>query len=768
MASHWGLLAVCALFLLVGAVVLDDYGSTWDGPIQRATGKAAVDYVLGDGERAFDQLESDPLGDAHNRYYGAVFEAPVYLITRILGLDNGEIRSLDWDGAENSAAREFLTHLCFLAGGVFCYLLILRMFGSRRLALVAMVMFLLHPRIYAHSFFNLKDISFLTMFMVSLSLTHRAFRRETLGAFLLCGVGVGLLINLRIMGVLLFGAVLVLQGLDMLFGPAATDSIQRGRRLAATGAFALAAVLTYYASLPALWTDPVGRFADLIGSFRSHPLAAYQLFRGEWLEGSNGLPLEYVPVWAGITTPPAVLLLALGGAIALVWRGVRRPRDVQRNGPLRFGLLLVAVPVVTVAAVFVLRSNVFDGWRHLYFLYAPLLLLAIIGLRQLAIARRGRWMRVGAYALTGAAVAVTVVSLVRIHPHGSNYFNVLTDRTTPERLTSRYFVSPFGDARRVAVAAILADHPSGNLYSSYSFFRYLRGELPPDGRGRFTRTRNFRSGDRNFFEVPPSVGSCPFLAGPYVVRLYANPLLCLVDPVAYFGDVRRAALAADPVVRSRYDVYRDGRTLTWVRDECSAADIGSLERFFLHVYPHDTADLAPWRARDGLDFDNLDHIPQARAARIDGSCVAVARLPDYPIARVQTGQVDDWSVEVPPDLAGARRDALAGEPLARGAFDVYGEGRTLTYVRDGCMEEEAAAHFFLHLYPADVGDLPESRREHGFDNLDAALEKHIGRIRGNCIAIVRLPDYPITSIHTGQYDESGQRWATEFALPDGE
>ena len=34
------------------------------------------------------------------------------------------------------------------------------------------------------------------------------------------------------------------------------------------------------------------------------------------------------------------------------------------------------------------------------------------------------------------------------------------------------------------------------------------------------------------------------------------------------------------------------------------------------------------------------------------------------------------------------------------------------------------------------------------------------------MAIVDLPDYPIARIRTGQYDESGQLWAAEFALPE--
>ena len=42
------------------------------------------------------------------------------------------------------------------------------------------------------------------------------------------------------------------------------------------------------------------------------------------------------------------------------------------------------------------------------------------------------------------------------------------------------------------------------------------------------------------------------------------------------------------------------------------------------------------------------------------------------------------------------------------------------------------------------------------------------RASTNCIAVVPLPDYPIATVCTGQYDDAGALWTAEFALPDGE
>ncbi len=752
-AAHWPFLAVCAVFLLVGALVLDDYGVGEDAGPQRRIGNAALDYVGGGGERAFDQV-TPPF----DQYFGAALKAPLVLLTeRILGLE---------DSRDILLGRHFLTYLFFLAGGVFCYLLVLRLFNSRALALIAMVLFLLHPRLYAHSFFNSKDVPFLVTFMIALYLVHRAFRRDTLAAFALCGAATGLLVNLRIMGIVLFAAVLVLRALDLAFAKSADG---RRRALLTGGAFALTAALTYYASLPALWIDPIGQFADLVDVLRSRPLYLTNLFRGERLPSVAGPPFAYVPVWVGITTPPAVLLLAAMGAVALAWRGLRRPRDVLRNGPLRFGLLLAALPIATVVAVVVLETNIHSNWRHLYFLYAPLPLLAVVGLQWLAAGARGRWMRAGAYALAGAAIAVTVVSMVRIHPHEDSYFNFLVDRTTPERLASRYDVYYGRQSAGGVLGAIAGDH-SGTLFVAlrHGQSRWL---LHADDRERFIKTLDFRSGERNFYELRGGQPCpAPLPDGAYVGRIYATTLDCFVDPVAYFGGLRRAALATEPLVRSTYHIHRDGSALTYLRDGCPAEGIG--KRFFLHVRPVDASDLPPGRAEHG--FDNRDF---PFGARIDGNCIAIARLPDYPIASIRTGQFSDagahWEVEftvAPPttDLARARREALASEPLARSVFSVYRDGRALTYLREGCSADDAVARFFLHVEPVDVDDLPAHRRQYGFENLDFTLARSGARMDGNCIAVARLPAYPIASVRTGQYDGTGQLWEVEFAVPDGE
>lgn len=134
----------------------------------------------------------------------------------------------------------------------------------------------------------------------------------------------------------------------------------------------------------------------------------------------------------------------------------------------------------------------------------------------------------------------------------------------------------------------------------------------------------------------------------------------------------------------------------------------------------------------------------------------------WTIYRVPFGKYMDRIVD---SLRASRGQAIAGTPVARSTFDVYLLDDDLVYVREQCAPEDTDAWFFLHLTPVDPDDLPGARQEHGFDNLDFRFGTRGARFDGRCVASVRLPDYAIAGIRTGQYAAGGQIWRVEFA-PD--
>ena len=176
-----------------------------------------------------------------------------------------------------------------------------------------------------------------------------------------------------------------------------------------------------------------------------------------------------------------------------------------------------------------------------------------------------------------------------------------------------------------------------------------------------------------------------------------------------------SVVAGEPVARSDFDVYLDaeGRNLTFLREPCSHSDTQA--RFFLLFDPAGADDFE-------VDF-------RRQGARFDEICMLGVPLPERIIERARAGQHDGsellWRATVPlPAGAAGSASAAPDRPVVHADYDIYHDAgkNALVYLREPCNRADTEARFFLHLIPADVEDLPEVRRQHGFDNLDFEFE----------------------------------------------
>ena len=106
-------------------------------------------------------------------------------------------------------------------------------------------------------------------------------------------------------------------------------------------------------------------------------------------------------------------------------------------------------------------------------------------------------------------------------------------------------------------------------------------------------------------------------------------------------------------------------------------------------------------------------------------------------------------------------------PVIRSDWDVYLVEDSLIYAKDQCSPEDTEPLFFLHLNPVDRNDLPDHRKQYGFDNLDFAFGHHLLIEGGVCVARRELPvrDYAIAAIRTGQFIGDGENiWEGSFDI----
>ena len=774
-APFWAqALALCALFAVASVVVLDDYGIGLDGIGQRRAAIVNVDYVTTGN---IDSL----VGEGFRHYYGIAFEMPLLLAERALGLQDIRIIYL---------TRHLLTHLFFIAGGFACGMLAYRTLGSRWVAALAMLLFLLHPRLYAHSFFNSKDVPFAAMLIITLYFAHRAFRRDTIGAFTLCGIVMGLAINLRLFGLILPPMILAMRALDLW----QANKEERKRILLASAAFLAAALATTYIVHPYYWENPL-RFIEVARALSQHPSSSENFFMGE-IHLAEAMPWNFISVWFAITAPPLTLLLGALGAAAVCCQGVSRPIAALRDREMRFRILLLSCFALPVVAVIALQSNLYDGWRHMYFLWGPFCLLAAVGLRVIANSNVGKgssrgkvaarlpgWVRRGvprralAYGVAVVGLITTLTAMAALHPHQQVYFNALVDTKTPGAPGNRYDMDYWHVAQRQSLEYLLARYPDDAL----RVYPKNRNEriLPQNGRERIVSSLPHEAD----FYIKRRANRWNATEEPaiHIVRAYGSGIAFIIDPSA--ADYRayyRAAyddVAANGTLLTRadFDIYAHNGALYYLKENC-ASELASAPGyyFFLNIFPVDPANLSARRHEFGYEYQSFNHTD--RFGYFDGKCITRQPLPDYPVSRLRTGRhvegEEIWSADI--DLAAhAAAQALHksivagdyGQPAAQSDFDVYMSGGRLAYLKETCAAGDADARFFLHIFPADPADLPADMRERGFENRDFQFSDHGAYAGYNCVAERELPDYPIERIRTGQFVIGGDRlWSAEFPV----
>jgi hypothetical protein len=401
--------------LALGLCLFRDYGVPWDEPQQRLIGGVSARYVLqtvAPSRPVPPSLPAQPLATFSDRDYGVAFEAPAVAMELLLGLR---------DSRDVYLLRHLLTYLVFVGGVLAVFRMATRRFGDWRAGLCAAALLVLSPRFFAEGFYNSKDIVFMSCFAVATDSMLAFLAKPGVRSAAWHGLATAVAIDVRVAAILLVPMTLVLTVIQ-----AAKHRRPLGGRIGLAALFVVIAAVVVVLLFPWLWADPLGRFTGVVAN-----MSTFQRFteRVRYLGTSypaTGLPWHYVPVWVAVSTPLPYLGLGLVGAFAtlrdVIRRHVRLWADDAEMQDLVFLTLAGGPPLLLMAT----SAAKYDGWRHLYFIYPALLLLATRGLAT--VWRLMGPVRFGRPALVAAgAVHVLVVAawMVRAHPMQNVYFNVL-------------------------------------------------------------------------------------------------------------------------------------------------------------------------------------------------------------------------------------------------------------------------------------------------------------------------------------------------------
>jgi hypothetical protein len=447
------------VLLAVGLGVYRDYGISSDEPTSRTNGAVTLKYVA---ERFAPSLLTgaasglEPLNKYLDQDYGVAFEAPAVALEVMLGIG---------DKKNVFMFRHLLTFLVALAGIYAVQRMTDRRFSDWRIGLLAAVFLVLTPRLFAESFYNSKDVVFMAVFAIAMNTTVAFVLKPSFKAAFLHALASAVAIDVRIMAVILPAATVAI-----LFVRLLKRELPIPQTCLALAVYLAAASILVPAMWPWLWSDPIGNFVQAFENMSKFRWDKEVLYMGRFVP-STDLPWHYVLVWISITTPLLYLTLFLVGAFQTLRQIASRGIGLWKSDEELQDTIFLGLFAAPIAAVILLHSVLYDGWRQLYFIYPAFLLLAVRGWVSL-------WGNDLVWTIRKSLLAVvTAISFVhtavwmwKAHPFQNVYFNALAGTG----LRSRYELDYWGLANRKALEYILRNDHSEVINVGVDSFTSLR------------------------------------------------------------------------------------------------------------------------------------------------------------------------------------------------------------------------------------------------------------------------------------------------------
>jgi len=411
--NYKNLLVVCffiVLFLL-GIFIFRDYGLSWDEPVSRNNGLMVFRYVVYGERNLFEYTDRD---------YGTAFEFLPATFEAAFKITNPQIIY---------QLRHFLTFLLFFMALIVFYKLCRDYFSSVFIGFLAAFFLVLSPRIFADSFYNSKDIPVLSLFIISAYTLLRFFQKPSTASAVLHAAVSAFLIDIRLIGLFVPLFTVIFVFFDFLFIPAKRKDWEESIWFLQKYLFFLLLFVVLF--WPFLWEDPAGHFLEAFkGMGQFQRWGGTTLFLGEYIKAAE-VPWYYIPVWLGITTPLIYILFFIPGLIVVFRRLFSRPASgaIQRYRANILFMMWLFVPWL--AALFI-KPELYDGWRHFYFIYPAFIIFGLAGLvyiRSFAATKlRGNFKKFFLVSIVTVFLwnmSEVVYFMVRHHPYQNLYFNTL-------------------------------------------------------------------------------------------------------------------------------------------------------------------------------------------------------------------------------------------------------------------------------------------------------------------------------------------------------
>lgn len=449
--GHSPFLFFITLLFCLGLFIFRDYGFPWDEIYQLDLIHRTYNYV--------NHWDTQLL-DYQFRYMGTGSELLLLAFCRL------------FPSISEVYARHLGIFLIFLSGLIPVYLIGMRLFKSKSWALLAVIFLTLSPRIFGDAFYNSKDIPFMVTFcwaILSLYKMIDSIDKPSVSriiASIFHPFFTALCISTRIAGIIIIG----ISAIVFLIRFILNKEHRKGIFLFFFIFICLSGLLTIIFN-PASWPNPYQYFYEAITQNLHFPIDLVALYDSQTYQAGN-LPWHYLPVWISITTPLFIIIGFIVDQVILGIECIRRLfphgkfHTIQLSAENIYWLIMGLWLYLPIFSYYFLRSTIYDGWRHLFFIYPSIVIFATGGFRylfQFVIKRFGRRkiLVIPMIILLIVGLLEPLIYMIQYHPFQNVYFSSLAGDYSTIRY--RYEMDYWGLSFKQGIDAILSRDPSEKI-----------------------------------------------------------------------------------------------------------------------------------------------------------------------------------------------------------------------------------------------------------------------------------------------------------------
>jgi hypothetical protein len=396
----------CA-YVFAGSLIYKDYGISVDEKIDYLRGKVNYERFTGGPQSEFIKTCS---GWETVCYYPPLFSMVLYWYA-----PSGDSQTIYW-------RRHQLTFAFFVFSVFIFFLIGKKLFKDWKIGLLGALFLIISPRIFAHSFYNPKDIPFLSAYIIAIYTMLLLLEKKNIFTAVLHGIAIGVVCSIRTPGLIIFPITVLFYVFDLFLVKDHWKSNLKSAAVLLTSFIIAVGLIVWFT--PLLYTHPIENFIYSFNLMKQYPWNDIQFYMGKNI--GNHIPWHYSIVWFSISSPVLYLLLFIFGSITLVSRTLKlRLREHFRS--MRDFYLVAACGVLPILAVIAMKSIIYTDNRQMYFVYPALLLISLYGFISLLdkIRQKTHFWRLWTAIILIVGLAYPVYFMIRYHPYQYTYFNFL-------------------------------------------------------------------------------------------------------------------------------------------------------------------------------------------------------------------------------------------------------------------------------------------------------------------------------------------------------